>query len=55
LPACTDPIKVYGAPTQHSTDAVCQAAKWLKSSVEKLSEKLHERAKRLSIKRLIAT
>jgi hypothetical protein len=32
LAAPTDPKKVYGAPTEPSTDAVCQAAKWLKSS-----------------------
>jgi hypothetical protein len=36
------------------TEAVCYAAKWLKSSVSKLSENPHERANLLAIKRLIA-
>jgi hypothetical protein len=36
-------------------DAICRAPKWLKSSVEKLSEKPHERANLLTIRRLIAT
>jgi hypothetical protein len=32
LPALTDPKKVSGVPMEPLSDAVCQAAKWLKSS-----------------------
>jgi hypothetical protein len=39
LPAPTDTQKVPLVSMEPLTDAVCQAAKWLKSSVEKLSDK----------------
>ena len=37
-----------------STEAVCQAAKWLKSSVERLSGNSYARANLLTISRVIA-
>src|SRR5829696_8523028 len=54
LPVRTDPKKGLRSTMEPSTYAVCQAAKWLKSSLEKLSENPHERANLLAIRRLIA-